>query len=514
MAIAATTTALVPFHVEVRGLSKAYGETTVLSGVSFELHGGQVIGLIGANGAGKSTLIKSLTGVVTATSGDVLIDGVEVMLDSPLAGLRHGFSAVSQKVILAEQQSVAENVMLGLLPNRFGVVSRRQLKSTVKRLLDKVGLKVDLDLPVSALTPSDKRLAMIAAVLARNPMVIIFDEPTAALPAEATAIVVNLVKELRAQGHAIIYISHRLHEIQELADSVVALSNGKVTGILDKRSATHGKMLSLIGGAEALAMETASKEAAGSAPHESHRKGDVLLEVRNLSGSRVHDVSFSVHAGEIIGIGGLAGAGRSELLRLIFGLQPTTAGDCYVNGQSLGKSIRSRVNNRIGYIAELRDANILKGLSVVQNATISGVGAKRRLGLFADATWEKRSAKEVCERISLVGRLSAAIDNLSGGNQQKVLLGRLMIQNSDVLLLDEPTAGVDLVARAEIHEVMRNLTEQGKAIVMSSVETDELTAICDRVLILVEGGLVRELHAPFTQEELVNAFFHRAHAAS
>ena len=509
-----STGALAPFHVEVRDLGKTYGESTVLSGVSFELSGGQVVGLIGANGAGKSTLIKTLTGVVTASSGVVLVDGVEVTLDSPLAGLRHGFSAVSQKVILAEQQSLAENVMLGLLPNRFGVVSRQQLKRTVKLLLDKVGLKVDQNLSVSALTPSDKRLAMIAAVLARNPKVIIFDEPTAALPAEATAIVMNLVKELRAQGHAIIYISHRLHEIQELADLVVALSNGKVAGILDRKSATHGKMLSLIGGEEASAIEATGTGAAGPAPHEVHRTGDVLLEVRNLSGSRVHDVSFSIHAGEIIGIGGLAGAGRSELLRLIFGLQPTSAGDCYVNGQSLGKSIRSRVNNRVGYIAELRDANILKGLSVVQNATISGVGAKRKFGLLADGAWEKRSAKEVGESISLVGRLSAAIDTLSGGNQQKVLLGRLMIQNSDVLLLDEPTAGVDLIAREEIHEVMRKLTEQGKAIVVSSVETDELTALCDRVLILVEGGLVRELRAPFTQEELVNAFFHPTHAAS
>lgn len=514
MAIEATTTALAPFRVEIRGIGKTYGATSVLSDVSFELHGGQVVGLIGANGAGKSTLIKCMTGVVTASSGEVLMDGVHVLLDSPLAGLRSGFSAVSQKVILAEQQSVAENVMLGLLPNRFGVVSRRRLKRTVKQLLDKVGLKVEQDLPVVALTPSDKRLAMIAAVLARNPKVIIFDEPTAALPAEATAIVVTLVKELRAQGHAIIYISHRLHEIQELADSVVALSNGHVTGILDKASATHGKMLSLIGGEEARSIETAEQGFAGTAPHEAHRKGDVLLEVRNLSGSRVQDVSFSVHAGEIIGIGGLAGAGRSELLRLIFGLQPTTEGDCYMDGKSLGKSIRTRFNHRIGYVAELRDANILKGLSVIQNATISGIGATRRLGLLANSAWEKKSAKEVGESISLVGRLSSAIDTLSGGNQQKVLLGRLIIQNSEVLLLDEPTAGVDLVARAEIHDVMRKLAGQGKAVVVSSVETDELTAICDRVLIFIEGKLARELRAPFTQEELVNAFFHPEYAAS
>ena len=505
MPLTESATAIPPFHVEVRGLSKVYGESTVLSDVSFDLHGGKVVGLIGANGAGKSTLIKCLTGVVASASGSVFVDGVEVALDSPAAGLHQGFSAVSQKVILAEQQSVAENVMLGLIPSRFGVVAKQPLKVKVQQLLDKVGLKTSPDLPVGALTPSDKRLVMIAAVLARNPRVIIFDEPTAALPAEASSVVVNLVKELRTQGHAIIYITHRLHEVQELADSVIALSNGKVAGILDMASATHGKMLSLIGGEEVAALEAASLST-----HEVYQKGAALLEVRNLSGARVHDVSFTAHAGEIIGIGGLAGAGRSELVRLIFGLQPASGGECYVNGKALGKSIRSRVNNRIGYIAEFRDANILKGLSVTQNATISGVGANKKFGLIADSAWEKRSAKEVGDRVSLVGRLTAAIETLSGGNQQKVLLGRLIIQNSDVLLLDEPTAGVDLVARAEIHEVMRDLAQLGKSIIVSSVETDELTAICDRVLILVEGGLAKEIRAPFTQEELVNAFFHHS----
>ena len=494
-----------PFLVEVRDVGKYYGDSPVLSNVSFDVRGGEVLALIGANGAGKSTLIKCLTGVVAASSGEVLVDGSAVSLDSPAAGLHQGFSAVSQKVTLAETESIAENVMLGLLPQRLGVVSRRRLRKVVQELLDRVGLEVDQNQIVGSLSPSAKRLVMIAAVLARNPRLIIFDEPTAALPSEASEVVINLVKTLKAQGHAIIYITHRLHEVQELADGVVALGNGRVTGILDRTTATRATMLSLIGGADG---ETHTREKLSDVAERT--TGGQLLEVRNLCGSRVRNVNLSLHAGEIVGIGGLAGAGRSELLRLIFGLQPSTSGEILVQGKSLGKSVSARVANRIGYIAELRDANILRGLSVTHNATISGLGRNRKLKILANAPWEKRSADEIATKMSLVGRLSAAIETLSGGNQQKVLLGRLIIQNSDVLLLDEPTAGVDLVARAEIHHVLRELTMSGKAVVVASVETDELTALCDRVLILVEGEVIRELKAPFSEEALVNAFFHHS----
>jgi ribose transport system ATP-binding protein len=310
------------------------------------------------------------------------------------------------------------------------------------------------------------------------------------------------VKDLRSQGHAIIYISHRLYEVEELADSVVALSNGHVTGILEKSAITRGKMLALIGG-----RDQDGDAASGAKLQAPSAQGEVRLEVRELSGSRVSNVSFSVHAGEIVGIGGLAGAGRSELLRLIYGLQAPTHGDSYVQGKALGKSLRSRFENKIGYLAELRDANILRGLSVIQNASVSGVGKHKKFRIFADAAWEKKSTNEVGERVSLVGKLAAAIDTLSGGNQQKVLLGRLMIQDAQVLLLDEPTAGVDLVARAEIHGVLKELIKQGKSVVVASVENEELAALCDRVLILGEGKLVSELKAPFTEEDLVNAYF-------
>jgi ribose transport system ATP-binding protein len=495
--------ALVPFRVDIENLSKVYGSSQVLTDVSFALSSGSVVGLIGANGAGKSTLIKCLTGVVDATTGIVSVDGDPVSLASPLEGLKQGFSAVSQKVVLAETESVAENIMLGLLPSKGGIVARSQLKKDVDALLRRVGLDIEQSRPVGSLTPSEKRLVMIAAVLARNPRVIIFDEPTAALPAEASTTVLNLVKDLRSQGHAIIYISHRLYEVEELADSVVALSNGRVTGILEKVEITRGKMLSLIGGRDQ------SSDASSDVSNQvSNTQGEVCLEVRELSGSRVSDVSFSIHAGEIVGIGGLAGAGRSELLRLIYGLQAPTHGDSYVQGKALGKSLRSRFENKIGYLAELRDANVLKGLSVIQNASISGVGKHKKFRILADAAWEKHSTQEVGASVSLVGKVAAAIDTLSGGNQQKVLLGRLMIQDAQVLLLDEPTAGVDLVARAEIHGVLKSLSEQGKSVVVASVENEELAEICDRVLILVEGKLVSELKAPFTEEDLVNAYFY------
>jgi ABC-type sugar transport system ATPase subunit len=500
-----------PPLLETRGLGKSYSANRVLDDVAISIAPGEVVGLIGANGAGKSTLIKCVTGAVSASDGTFIVDGQPVTINTPDDGLRHGLAAVQQEVNLVTNHSVAENVMLGRFPSSFGFVSAGKLKTRVRELLRRVQLEhVDPETLAGELTPSEQRLVMVAAVLARDPRLLILDEPTAALPPEESAVVAKLVRELSADGVAVIYVTHRLHEVKDLCSRVIALRNGRQSGTLSNADVTRHNMLGLIGGTQEPETLLVSEE---HAHKEVRETGEVVLELRNVSGKRVQDVSFDAHRGEVVGIAGLAGSGRSELLRLIYGLQPLSGGALSYKGQELGTGLRTRVRHRMGYVAELRGANVLRGLSVTRNLTCNSIGSHRRLGVFADEGWERATTQHVGGQVSLVGEPAAPIETLSGGNQQKVLIGRWLVRETELLLLDEPTAGVDLVARAEIHELLHELTEVGKTVIVASVEADELTTICDRVLVMVEGEIRAELTPPFTEEELVNALFsHRTDA--
>ena len=491
--------------LEARGIGKSYGANRVLDNVTVSVGRGEVVGLIGANGAGKSTLIKCLTGAVPTDDGTLVLGGELITIRTPDDGIRHGLAAVQQEVALTENHSVAENVLLGRFPSRFGFTSARRLRGRVRELLRRVQLdRVDPDTPAGALAPSAKRLLMVAAALARDPRLIILDEPTAALPPEESAVVAKLVRELSAGGVAVIYVSHRLHEIKDLCSRVVALRNGRLSGTLAGAEVTRRNMLKLIGGTEEPETLLVSEE---HAHREVRATGEVALEVRRISGRRVQDVSFVAHRGEILGIAGLAGSGRSELLRLIYGLQPLTAGTLHYSGAQLRPGLRTRVEHRIGYLAEGRQTNVLRGLSVSRNLTCNSIGSHRRFGIFADQRWELQTTERTAERVSLVGKPDTAIENLSGGNQQKVLISRWLVRDAELLLLDEPTAGVNLVARAEIHQLLRQITDPGKTIIVASVEADELTTICDRVLVMVEGEIRATLTPPFTEEQLVSALF-------
>ena len=490
--------------LEIRGLSKSFGANRVLDEMSFAVRPGEVVGLGGANGAGKSTLIKCLTGAVTADSGQIIVDGEPAGLRTPDDALKLGISAVQQEIMLAPDHSVAENVLLGRFPSSLGLTSKKRVCAQAHGLLERVGLQVAPDVPAGSLTPSDKRLVMIAAVLARKPRLVILDEPTAALPPEESSVVAKLVHDLSADGVSVIYVSHRLHEVKALADRVVALRNGRLSGVLLGEDVTRTKMLRLIGGED----EPETMMLTENHVHtEVRRVGKVVLEARQLSGSRVRNVSFVAQRGEIVGIAGLAGSGRSELLRLLYGLQPLTGGTLHFDGEPLEGSLRDRVQRRIGYVAELRQTNVLHGLDVSRNLTIASIGNHRRGRIFTDAGWEAGTSSRVSREVSLVGKPDSAIETLSGGNQQKILISRWLVRDTQILLLDEPTAGVDLMARAEIHELLRKLTEQDKTVIVASVEADELTTICDRVVVMVEGELAAELTPPFSEEDLINAYY-------
>ncbi|WP_156391297.1 MULTISPECIES: sugar ABC transporter ATP-binding protein [unclassified Nocardioides] len=502
------------FELVASGIGKMYGPIRVLGDVSFQIGAGEVVGLIGANGAGKSTLIKCLTGAVRPTEGAILIDGEGVTFRTPDEALSVGVAAVPQEVTIPTDRPVAETVLLGRFPSTWGFTSRSRVNAAAKTHLDRVHLAdVNPNRDAGSLTPTQKRLVMVAAVLARDPKLVILDEPTAALPPEESSIVHQLVRELSVAGVAVVYVSHRLHEVKDLCTRVVALRNGRLAGELHGEDITRHAMLGLIGGTVEPDTLLVSEE---HSHHEVREVGDTLLDVNALSGIRIQDVSFTVRRGEILGIAGLAGSGRSELLRLIYGLQAPTAGEITYDGRKLSGGPRARMRRKLGYVTELRSNNMLKGLSVARNMTCNSVGDHKKFGLFADAKWEHRAAEATGRTVSLVGAPSTFIENLSGGNIQKVLIGRWLSRETELLLLDEPTSGVDLVARKEIHDVLHEMTERGTSVVVASVEVDELTTICDRVLVLVEGRVVATLQPPFSEAELVATLFEHqvAHSQS
>ncbi|MBX6382585.1 MAG: sugar ABC transporter ATP-binding protein [Microbispora sp.] len=489
-----------PPLLEARGLAKSFGSVRAAHEVSLSVRKGEVLGLVGANGAGKSTLIKILSGAVEADAGEIRVDGRPVDIRRPEDALGLGIVAVQQEVVLAEDQSLAENVLLGRLPARGPLVSRRRLRRRAAELLARVGIREDPDLPVAELTPSQHRLVMIATALARQPRLVILDEPTAALPQEETTLILRLVRQLADEGIGVIYISHRLHEVRALAPRVVALRDGTVAGRLEGATVTEERMLDLVGGSGAQGHVQHRLPASATA-----READVALRVRGLTGIRVRDVDLDVRAGEIYGIAGLAGAGRSELLRLVFGVQKATAGTVTFRGRELHGSEPSRVRRGIGYIAEGRRASLFYGMNVKSNITMVALGRHRRV--WIDRRWESSVVREYADRVSLVGSPSAAVETLSGGNQQKVLLARWILGGVDLLILDEPTAGVDVNARAEIHDALRELANRGATVLVASVEPEELVALCDRVGVMVEGRLATEMTAPIQEEGLVAAFY-------
>ena len=375
---------------------------------------------------------------------------------------------------------------------------RRTLRSRTQGLLERVGLERDPDTIAGGLSPVEQRLLMVAAALAKDARLLILDEPTASLPKAQSDVIARLVRQLSADGTAIVYVSHRLSEVEALARRVVAMRDGETIGILTGSEVTEERMLELLTGGLGFSEEGVS---------EAHSGAEVVLEARGLSGRRVRGVNLEVRAGEVLGIGGLAGAGRSELLRLLFGVQKSTAGGIALRGTLITGSPRDRVLQRMGYITERRRSNAFYGMSVRSNVSIASLARYSRFNAVIDGRAEARAVGEVSEQVAIVGRPQAFIETLSGGNQQKALIARWLARGVDVLLLDEPTAGIDVRARAEIHHLLRALADDGATIVVASAEPEELVLICDRVIVLVEGEVRAEMRAPFDEERLIAASY-------
>lgn len=484
--------------LELRHIHKRFPGVYALKDVGFDVRPGEVHALMGENGAGKSTLIKVMSGAHLPDSGEYLIDGKPAMITTPQDAIEKGVAVIYQELNLAPNIIVAENMALGVLPTTaLGVVKRRELRASTKKIIEGMELAIDIDAKLGSLPIAQQQLVEIAKAIYKQPRVLIMDEPTSALSAREIDALFAVIKRLAEAGVAIVYVSHKLEEIFRLCDRVTVFRDGEYIGTRDIGDLDEKKLVSMMVGRE---YDSAYERTA------EYGTDRVVLEVRNLGSDKVRDINFHVRAGEIVGFFGLMGAGRSELVRAVFGADERLSGEVIVNGKSLGRvSTSEAAKAGIGYISENRkDEGILPSLDVCRNMTIASLRQFiPRIGVSEQR--EKTSVSQMISKMRIkTAGLRQNIANLSGGNQQKVLIARWLI-NADlkVLIIDEPTRGIDVGAKAEIYALMDELAAAGMGIVCVTSEMNEIMSICDRIYVMKRGHISGECRrADATPEKL------------
>jgi len=479
-----------PPLLRMRGIGKAFSGVTVLDDVDYEVRAGETHALLGGNGAGKSTLMKILEGVYTLDRGTVEIDGAAVELGTPQAARRKGIAMIFQEFSLVPTLTVAQNIYLTReTRTRLGLLDDRAIERRAAELLAELGVDIDPGLPVSRLRRASMQLVEIAKALSHDARILIMDEPTASLAQSEVQALFTIVERLKARGITIVYITHRLEEVIEVADRVTVLRDGRVEGTVERSELTMPALIEMIVGRDVGAtMQWAERPV--------DRGGTPLLELQDVSTARgVRDVSLEVHAGEIVGLAGLMGSGRSELAHAIFGIDALESGRILVRGREVAiRRPADAIAHGIVLVPEDRRAQGLVVDHTVQaNMMLPLLRRLSRGGLLDDAAGAQIAERSV-ERLGIrTPSLRTVVRRLSGGNQQKVVLAKWLATEPDVLVLDEPTVGVDIGTKADIVELVRDLAGQGKAVLVISSELAELLAMADRILVLRAGAVDRSL---------------------
>jgi rhamnose transport system ATP-binding protein len=483
--------------IELRDAIKSYGAVRALRDGNLALRSGEVRALIGENGAGKSTLVKVLGGVVRRDTGEMLVDGQVVDFHSPHDARDNGIAVIYQEPTLFPDLSIAENVVMGYHPlRRLRRIDRGHMHRRVQGLLDRLGVRLDPERPVRGLSIADQQIVEITKALSFEARVLIMDEPTAALSGPEVERLFAVVKTLREEGAAVLFISHRLDEVFAICDTVTIMRDGAVVHDARIADITPDEMVKRMVGRELSTLF----------PKQDAEIGDPVLSVSRLTREGVFfDISFEVRAGEIVALAGLVGAGRSEVARAIFGIDKPDAGHVEVAGRRLaaGRPLAA-MRAGIGFVPEdRRQQGLVMDLSVARNATMTRMGALSRFGLIRGAA-EESLAREWAARLQLkFHRLSDPAGFLSGGNQQKVVLAKWLATEPTLLILDEPTRGIDVGTKAEVHRLMGELAGRGVAVLMISSELPEVLGMADRVLVMHEGRLTAELSREEANEESV-----------
>lgn len=482
--------------LEATEISKSFGATTVLSDVSISLHHGEIVSLVGENGAGKSTLAKILSGIVQPDTGTLTLNGNAVTFSHPREALAARIGIVHQELNLAENLTIAENFVLGHEPTRFGMLDRTKMEAVAREGLARLGLDLDPHRLVATLSTAQRQMLEIARALSFEAKLLIFDEPTSSLSEEDGKTLLKLIKRLKGEGVSILYVSHRLPEVQEISDRIVALRDGKNSGEAAAPNITRENLITMIVGREI-------SDIYGYTPR-SH--GVETLRVENFQASEHHSpTSFAVRRGEIVGIAGLVGSGRSELVESIFGVTPPLMGSVFIKGNEVRMtSPQDAWDNGLALVPESRkEQGLILESSIRENIILPTKGRRNPLTM-RDVGREEDEANSFVSSLRI--RCSSGeqlTKNLSGGNQQKVVIARCLATKPSVLLLDEPTRGVDVGARREIYSILFQLAEQGMAILFVSSELEEVLGIADRVLVMSDGEITGELPREAASEHVI-----------
>ena len=471
--------------LEMRSITKRFPGVVALDGVDFELERGEVHVLLGENGAGKSTLVKMLAGAYRPDEGEILLDGEAASISSATDAQKLGISTIYQEFNLVPQFTVAENIFLGRQPRRFGFVDRRKMREEARKLLNKIKVLVDPDALVSNLGVAQRQMVEIAKALSLNARILIMDEPTASLSGQEVERLFEIVRGLKEEEVAMIFISHHLEEVSEIGDRVTVLRDGKVVDRVPA-STKHSELVRMMVG----------RSVEAQFPRRRPEVGEVLLEVKNLSREGVlEDVSFSLRAGEVVGVAGIVGAGRTELARAIFGADPGDAGEVWVEGRRMERGDPREAKHRgMGFVTEDRQGQgIVPPLSVAENLGLASLERNTHVGLVNRREQRKRARKMIEDLNIRTPGPEQEIRFLSGGNQQKTVIGKWLLADSKVLIMDEPTRGIDVGAKVEIYELMNELTENGAGILMISSDLPEVLGMSDRILVMSGGRIMGEL---------------------
>ena len=486
-----------PWLLKAENISKSFPGVKALDKVNLTIEGGKVHTIIGENGAGKSTLMKILMGILLPDEGEILYKGVKVKLMSVQEAIKTGISMIHQELLPFPELSIAENIFMGNEPTSRipGWINKREMNKNAALLMDKLGAKVDVTRAMKELSIAEMQMVEIAKAISNQSEVIIMDEPTSALSNREIAILFSIIEELKQQGIAIIYISHKMDEIFKISDTITVMRDGKHITTCAINAIDQKKLISLIVGREINSIFD-KKE---------NTPGEIILSVTELTGEKFKDINFNLRRGEILGIAGLMGSGRTEIVNSIYGLEKIVKGDIFINGKKVKiRSPKDAIKNSIGLVSEDRKKyGLVLGSSVKHNISLSSL-EKCKNGLFLNLKEENEIANAQINKLNIKTSSSDQLANyLSGGNQQKIVIAKVLLNDADIIIFDEPTRGIDIGAKSEIYKLMTQLATEGKALIVISSELPEILGLSDRILVIREGEIKAELSQAEATQELI-----------
>lgn len=484
--------------LELKHITKLYPGVVALNDVSLEVRRGEILALVGENGAGKSTLIKTCSGAITPTQGEIVINGKSFTGMTPQTSEQNGIGVIYQEFNLVGDLSVAENIFLGRAIRKGMVIDLKAMERESKKILDSLNIKINPKTLVKTLSVGYQQMVEIAKAVSQNAKLLIMDEPSAPLTSAEVEAMFAIVDKLKAGGVSIIYISHRLDEIFRLADRITILRDGQYVTTLNTDETNKDELVKYMVGRQLTEVYPKRDEICV--------KDEVIFEAVNVSGNGDKNISFKIHRGEVLGLGGLVGAGRTEFAELMFGMRPKTAGNFIFKGKEISpKTPKDAIELGIGLVPEDRKKEgALLGMSIRCNINMP-IYQRISKGTVINEKKEEEIAQTYRKEISIkTPTLDQLVKNLSGGNQQKVILAKWLAADSELLIFDEPTRGIDVGAKQEIYTLINHLVEQGKTVLMISSEMEELMGMSDRILILAEGNMTGELNkSEFNQERIM-----------